>query len=122
MKNIHDFIDQFFNDPFLSYLEFQGFQVDIFDLGKEILIEAELPGYQPEQIHIEAIDGGIKISAEDKQEYQTLDDQNYIFKNEKKLKQVERVVPLPSNVSKTDIKTNFENGILEIFLKKITDK
>jgi HSP20 family protein len=118
MKNIHDFIDQFFNDPFLSYLEFQGFQVDIFDLGKEILIEAELPGYQPEQIHIEAIDGGIKISAEDKQEYQTLDDQNYIFKNEKKLKQVERVVPLPSNVSKTDIKTNFENGILEIFLKK----
>ena len=70
----NDLLDSFqnFEKNFFSEIgrSFSGFNTDIQDTGKEYVLEAELPGFNKEDIHVDVQDGVLTISAkhEEKQD------------------------------------------------------
>ncbi|WP_017753877.1 Hsp20/alpha crystallin family protein [Calidifontibacillus oryziterrae] len=120
-NNIHDIFNHFFENPFPSFF-YQSFRVDIYDVGSKIVVEAELPGFEQNQIKIEAIHEGLKIIAEDKRELETIDESIKYFKKERNVHRVERIISLPYEVSTANTKAHYKNGILEIHIPKDSRK
>lgn len=116
IKDLHELINHLFDDPFTTFFH-QPFRVDIYDIGNEIVVEAEIPGFDQKQIKIEAVYEGLKISAEDNQELETIDDSKKYFKKEKSIRRLERIIPLPYEVS-ANTKAYYKNGILEVHIPK----
>ncbi|WP_458413149.1 Hsp20/alpha crystallin family protein [Schinkia sp. CFF1] len=116
MKDLNNLFNRFWEDPFTSFFP-QQFRVDLYDMGSKIIVEAELPGFQENQIKIEAVHEGIKITADDNQVLETIDDNKKYFKKERNYRRLERVIPIPYEVS-GDTKAYYKNGILEIHIPK----
>jgi len=74
--------------------------VDVFDEADEINIILDVPGFKEEEIHWEVKDDVLRISAK------TLG------------REWEESVDLPEEVDEENIKTNYQNAILEITLTK----
>ena len=71
LDSFADFEKNFFGEMGRS---FSGFNTDIRDNGNEYVLEAELPGFNKEDISVEAHDGMLTISAkhEEKQETEVI--------------------------------------------------
>ena len=74
--------------------------VDVFDEGERLVVIAELPGVEENNIHLEVKDDILDITAEGK-------DRKY-----------SKEVLLPSPVDAKSMETSYKNGILEIRLRK----
>lgn len=116
IADIHELMNHFFEDPFTSLFQ-QPFRVDVYDMGSKIVVEAELPGFDQRHIRVEAVQEGLKIVAEDKRELETIDENKKYFKKERNVNRVERVIPLPYDVS-PNTKAYYKNGILEVHIPK----
>ncbi|MFT4416837.1 Hsp20/alpha crystallin family protein [Fredinandcohnia humi] len=106
IEGLEDWMRQFFDDPFTSYLDAYQFRVDLFETQHEYIIEAELPGYQPEQVRLKVKDDTVNIQ---------------ITKcNEPPIDNIvaERIVTLPFELERKKIEALYRNDILEIFIKK----
>lgn len=116
IKDLNQLFNRFWEDPFTSFFP-QQFRVDLYDMDNKIVVEAELPGFNQNQIKIEAVHEGLKIIADDHQELETIDDKKKYFKKERRFRRLERVIPLPYEIS-ADTKAYYKNGILEIHIPK----
>ncbi|HTK08472.1 MAG TPA: archaeal heat shock protein Hsp20 [Ktedonobacteraceae bacterium] len=74
--------------------------VDIFDETDHILIIVELPGVEEEQIHTEAKDGTLTLSAAGRE------------------RKYSKVVDLPADVDTGTLTSKYKNGVLEIRISK----
>ena len=74
--------------------------VDVFDEGERLVVIAELPGVEEDDIHLEVKDDILDLAAEAK-------DRKY-----------SKEILLPSAVDASSMKTSYKNGILEIRLRK----
>ncbi len=90
--------------------------VDMYETPEEIVIKAEMPGVRKEDIVLNVSPTEIEISAEIKDEKEK-NVQGY-HKRERLIKRFYRSLVLPTKVSTEKVKAKFENGILEIRLKK----
>jgi HSP20 family protein len=73
--------------------------VDVFDEGQEIVIVAELPGVNQEDIHVEAKDDIVSLETTGARKYA-------------------KEVLLPKSVDAGTLSKSYKNGILELRLKK----
>ncbi len=90
--------------------------VDLEETDKDIIVKAELPGMNPEDIDVELSGNNLIIRGKKK------------FKKEEKRKNYHlmecshgsfyRSVPLPVEVKEKEIKANYKKGVLEIKLPK----
>lgn len=104
IDGLEDWMRQFLEDPYL--LDEYQFRVDLFETQNEYIIEAELSGYQPEQIQLKVKDDTFHIKLSNCDEPST----NTVL--------AERVVTLPFELEKKKIEALFRNDILEIYIKK----
>lgn len=116
--DFYNMIDNFFSDSFspMRSTRVSGFKMDVREGEGEYCVEAELPGFSKEDIHLEFDDGRLTISVckgEEKEE----EDKKYIHK-ERVYSSMQRSVYLP-NVNGEDINAGFENGILKITMPKV---
>lgn len=116
IKDLQELMNHFFEDPFTSFFH-QPFRVDVYDMGTKIVVEAELPGFEQNQIKIEAVHEGLRIIAEDNHQLETIDDGKKYYKKERSVRRLERVVPLPYEIS-PNTKAYYKNGVLEIHIPK----
>ncbi|WP_102346632.1 Hsp20/alpha crystallin family protein [Bacillus sp. Marseille-P3661] len=121
IKDLHELMNQFFDDPFTSLFQ-QPFQVDVYDMGNKILVEAELPGFELKQIKIQPVYEGLRIVAEDHREIESFDSKKNYYKKERSINKLERIIPLPLEVTPQNTKAHYKNGILEIQILKNTGK
>jgi len=91
-------------------------KVDIQDTETSTLIEAEIPGLSKDQVTIKDDILSIRGEKQDKKDYST--GSQYIHKELKK-SSFSRSFSLGSNYDKENVDAKFNNGILEITLKKI---
>ena len=90
--------------------------MDMYETPEEIVVKAEMPGVRKEDIVLNVSPTEVEISAElHKEKEENI--QGY-HKKERIMKRYYRNINLPSKVSTEKVKTRFENGILEIRLKK----
>lgn len=118
MNSFDDFMEQFFIDPFTSYLDQQEFRIDIFETNDEYQVEAELTDYDKDSIEVHAFEDGLRISAYRETKTKLEDKKNNCYRSEESYSSVQRFIPLPFKLATKRTKAVFENGILTVHVFK----
>jgi len=122
-ETIHDRIQRYFDD-FSSH----GFnitdsfspRIDISEEKSHINVAAEIPGVKKENIKITLQDNILTIEGEKKKESEQKD-KNF-YRSERVFGTFKRSFTLPSEVDSENVEAKFENGILNVTLKKLEAK
>jgi len=90
--------------------------IDMAESVDELVLRAELPGFNKDEIKLKVTPTSVDISAE-KKKISIEKDKNF-YRQERSFGAARRVMSLPREVKTEGIKTKFENGILEIIMQK----
>ncbi|GAB6183935.1 Hsp20/alpha crystallin family protein [Thermodesulfovibrio hydrogeniphilus] len=90
--------------------------VDLYEEGDDLVIKAELPGINKEDIEVKLTEDYITISGEKKKE-EKVEEKDY-YRYERSYGSFSRTFRLPVEVQTDKAKAKFENGVLEIRIPK----
>jgi len=110
-----DIWDDFFSSSMLPVNMAGSFRADIKENEKEYIVEAELPGFNKDDIQIDLVDDRLTISARKNEEVNEERD-NYI-RRERRVGQVSRSFWV-SGIKNDEVKAEYKNGLLRIILPK----
>lgn len=123
LETLHDRIQRYFDD-FSNF----GFNVsdsfspkiDVSEDKNNIIVSAEIPGVKKDNIKITLQDNILTIEGEKKKESEEKD-KNF-YRNERSYGAFKRSFTLPSTVDSEKVQAKFEDGMLNITLKKLEQK
>ena len=107
--------NSFFSNSFRPVVFENQMKVDIKDNKKDYVIEADLPGVDKNDIHVELRDNVLTIGVQQKEATEEERD-NYIRK-ERRTSTMSRSFRV-ENVKPEDVKAKFKNGVLSVSLPK----
>ena len=90
--------------------------VDLFEEKDDIVVKAELPGMEKDNIEVNLTDHHLTIKGEKKKE-EEIKEENY-YRAERSYGSFLRTLDLPKDVHADKVKASFKNGILEVRLPK----
>ena len=90
--------------------------VDMFEEKDDIVVKAEIPGMEKNNIEVNLTDHTLTIKGEKKKEDEVKKENNY--RSERSYGSFLRTLPLPADVQGDKVKANFENGVMEVRLLK----
>jgi HSP20 family protein len=93
--------------------------VDISETENEIVIKADVPGMNKEDIKVVVHDNTLTLKGERK--YETKEEKTNYYRMERTCGSFYRSFSLPSMVDAGKIKANYVNGVLEIALPKVEE-
>ncbi len=91
--------------------------IEVLDRKDSIMVRAEMPGMQKEDIDVSVMGDTMTISGERRQEAEAKEEDYY--RREMSYGKFSRSITLPTSVDAEKIEATYENGILEINLPKI---
>ena len=91
--------------------------VDVIDRDKEIIVRAEIPGFDRKDLKVSMTDNTVTIKGKTSKEEKEEKD-NY-YRREITKGSFSRVVSLPCDVDYEQAKSSFDNGVLELVVPKI---
>ncbi|MFP4579665.1 MAG: Hsp20/alpha crystallin family protein [Candidatus Sumerlaeia bacterium] len=91
-------------------------EVDISATEKQYKIEVELPGVQADDVKIEISGDNLIIKGEKKQEKEEKEEDYYAL--ERSYGSFQRILDLPEDAQKDDIKADFKNGVMSILIPR----
>ncbi len=109
--------DYFFNswpmlfEPIADRKQF--WQVDLKETDKEMVVRAEIPGFEPADLDVELWNNLLVIKADTKHEV-TGKDKGFEFEE----RHYERAITLPNEVDPAKIEATYRNGVLAVHLPK----
>ena len=116
--NMFDLFDNFEKNFFgSSNSSMPAFRTDIRDLGDKFLMEAELPGFDKEDIQLDLKDGFLTIKARHKEAQDEKDAQGRYIRRERRLGTFARAFDI-SGIDEAGITASYTNGILSLTLPK----
>ena len=124
-NQMNHMFDEFFErpfglSPFLSKSIISGDfapYMDVSETDKEITISAELPGMEPEDIHITLDQNALTIRGEKRLEKE--EKGQHFYQVERSYGSFHRSIPLPNEVDEDKIDATFRRGVLKIKFPKI---
>jgi len=90
--------------------------VDLYEEKDEIVVKAELPGIDKNNIEVNLTDHMLTIKGEKKKE-EEVKEKNY-YRSERSYGSFLRTLELPKDVHGDKVKASFKNGILEVRMPK----
>ena len=90
--------------------------VDIYNEDNHIVLKAELPGVDKDNINIDVKDRVLTLKGERSSDNEVKED-NY-YRRERSFGKFERRFSLPENVNADDIKADYKDGILRVEIPK----
>lgn len=108
------------NRPFWSESGegFEGWpKIDILDKGEALLVRAEMPGVEKEDLEITI--AGDRLTLEAKREFREEEEKEDFFRAEMAHGRLYRVVPLPVEVKGDEAKAELKDGVVDIYLPKV---
>lgn len=109
-----DFEKNFFRDD-----DYAGaFQTDVIDKGDSYLLQAELPGFNKEDINVELKNGYLTVTAKHNEENKE-EKENYI-RQERRYGSYQRSFYV-GEIDQSTITAEYKNGVLELSFPKETD-
>ncbi len=90
-------------------------QVEVFEREGQLVVRADLPGLNKEDVKVEVTDDSITISGERKSEHEEKGEGFY--RSERSYGSFYRSIPLPEGVSADEANATFKNGVLEITMQ-----
>jgi HSP20 family protein len=110
------FFDRVFHDFFGDGLnQFDNFNTDVIDKGDSYLLQAELPGFEKEDIQVNLDKDTLTISANHKEEKK--ESKHDYVRQERRYHSYCRSFHIPG-IRKENISAAYQNGVLEISLPK----
>ncbi len=94
----------------------EGFPVDMSETDDELVIKADLHGFDKGDVAIRSTENTLEVSAQKKEK--KIERTEKMFKTERKYGALRRLLTLPVEVKVDTSKTKFENVVLEIRFKK----
>ena len=91
--------------------------VDVIDKGDKVVVAADVPGVEKEDLSVNISGDRLEISAERKKEAEEKKE-GYV-RRERTYTSYYRLVPLPAEVDADKADATFENGVLEISMPKV---
>lgn len=119
-REMEDFERSFFGNPFASVFGNQGiaeFKTDITDEGDHYLLEADLPGFEKNDIHLDVNKDVLTIRAERHSKVEEKDKKDKVIRVERSYGSYSRQFSL-DGVDSDKIKAKYENGVLKLTLPK----
>ena len=119
-REMDAFERNFFNDPFGSWFDHSAlasFKTDIKDNGDSYTLEADLPGFDKKDIHLDVNGDTLTIHAERKAEQEEKDDKNNYVRCERSFGSYSRQFDL-SSVDADHVKATYDNGVLKLEMPK----
>ncbi len=119
-REIEDFERSFFGDPFSGFFGLQDlaeFKTDVTDEGDHYLLEADLPGFDKKDIHLNLSGDTLTVQAERHSKNEEQDKKGRVVRMERSYGSYSRKF----NVSEIDtdhIKAAYEDGVLKLTLPK----
>jgi HSP20 family protein len=120
---IGNIIDRFFEGwPFSSERRSDTWlpEVDVAETSKEVVVSAELPGMNPENIEVSLRGNSLCISGERKHEEEEKNE--VMHRIERSYGSFCRVIDLPSKVKADGVEATYKNGVLKIRLPKAEEE
>lgn len=114
-KAMDDFEKKFFGDSSIA-----EFKTDIKEEDGSVVLEADLPGFKKEDIHVDVEDGCLTISAERHSDYEDDDKKGNFIRCERTYGSFSRSFDT-SGIDTENIKASFENGVLKLTMPKLTE-
>ena len=117
-RDVEEMIERFFGDGGTTAAGGGAFAppLDVIDRGNEILVRADLPGLDRNDIEIQVEDGMLSVRGEREEQHEENKD-NYRW-CERWEGAFMRSIPLPAEVEREKIQAEFKNGVLEIRIPK----
>jgi len=112
-SDVFDLFDDMFNAPRYS----DRCKMDVKDLEKEYMIEAEMPGVKKEDINIHYENDHLTINVHQEESKEDKDEQDNYIHRERSSRSFERSIYLEA-VNPDQIKAKLEDGILTITAPK----
>ena len=115
-----DFMDRMFGDFFTDFggpLSAQGLKTDVIDQGDSYKLEADLPGFEKEDIKIDLKDDMLTISAEHKAENNEKDKNGKYVRRERNQMSYSRAFRV-EGIEPEDILAQYKNGVLSVTIPK----
>lgn len=90
--------------------------MDAWETGEEFVYAFDLPGIPEGDISVELDDDTLVVSAERERSAETSTDR--LYRAERRYGTYKRTIGLPTGVAEGDIAARFENGVLEVHVRK----
>ena len=122
-REMDDFERAFFGEPFGSFFrsgDIAEFKTDITDEGDHYLLEADLPGFDKKDIHLDVNGDVLTVSAERHSEHEEKDKKGKYVRCERSYGVYSREFDL-SGVDADRIAAKYEDGVLKLTLPKKTE-
>jgi len=93
--------------------------LDVWETNDEIVYAFDLPGIPEEEISVEFEDGVLTVTAERTRASELKEDSFY--RSERRFGSFSRTIGLPQGVEGKDISAAYENGVLEVHVRRPED-
>ncbi len=90
--------------------------VDLFEEKEDVVVKAEIPGMDKDNIEVNLTDHTLTIKGEKKKE-EEVKEENY-YRSERSYGSFFRTIELPKDVHTDKVKATFKNGVLEVRMPK----
>lgn len=123
-RHLHDMLDRVMDrslwDPYWSNGGTTGhLALDLYQTDDEVVVKANIPGMQPEDIDISVSGDTLTIQGEMRQEQES-EELQYMLR-ERRYASFARSITLPSAVEADKASAEFENGVLILTLPKVEE-
>lgn len=92
-------------------------RVDVIDRDAEVVVHAELPGFERDELDVSVTDGAVTLKGDHREE--TKKEEGEYFHSEISRGSFTRTVALPCEVDADKAEASFTNGVLELTLPKL---
>jgi HSP20 family protein len=120
MTTLHDTFNRLFDEPFFHprpLFESNVLPLEMVERENELVVSAQVPGFEPEQIDISVQGDLLTLKGEVKEEKEDKND-NYHLR-EYRSQSFHRTVRLPANVDSNSATAECKNGLLTLHLPKV---
>ena len=116
MRRFTDDLDRMFSNPPWQGGAGWGEQswpaVEVFEHDGKLLVRADLPGLNKEDVKVEVDQEGLIIEGERRHEHEQSG--RGFYRSERMYGSFRRAIPLPEGANTDQAKANFQNGVLEV--------
>lgn len=121
LTTFNNLFDDMFDDSFFrSYNSYM--KTDIKEVDNQYVLDIEMPGFNKKDISVELNDGYLTISGNKSTNNDEKDTKENIIRQERYSGSYSRSFYVGDSIKKEDIKANYDNGELKIYLPKTTTK
>lgn len=114
-----DAMDRMFNDFWGNSLEStHSMKTDVIESDHDYKLQADLPGFNKEDLHVDLKNGNLTISASHKENNDQKDDNGRYIRRERKAASYQRSFYVGDEYKPEDVSAKYDNGVLTVTLPK----